>query len=74
MLNIMKEMKDASKSDLPMNLSTMLSNVGNRDHIKRHSDSSLSPRSPQGHYVGPEDEDEEIEDLDDDEHVSNLIE
>jgi hypothetical protein len=42
MLNIMKEMKEAGKPDLPINLSTMLSSVDH--HLKRHSDSSLSPR------------------------------
>lgn len=66
MLNLMKEMKDSNKSDLPINLSTMLSGVSSRDHNKRHSESSLSPRSPRGHYVGPEDEDEDIDDIDDD--------
>ncbi len=60
MLNIMKEMKD--KNDLPINLSTML-------HMKRHSDSSLSPRSPRGNYEGNDDDDEDIDDIEDEEQV-----
>lgn len=64
----MKEMKEnerSGKSDHPINLSTMLSSVDH--HLKRHSDSSLSPRSPQGHYGGHDDDDEDIDDMDDEE-------
>jgi hypothetical protein len=62
MLNIMKEMKD--KNDLPINLSTMT-----MLHMKRHSDSSLSPRSPRGNYEGNDDDDEDIDDIEDEEQV-----
>ena len=76
----MKEMKEAernSKSEHhghhhsgPINLSTMLSGVDR--HIKRHSDSSLSPRSPERHYVGPDDDDEDIDDMEDDDRDDNV--
>ena len=72
MLNLMKEMKEAELSGKadhhlhhhggPINLSNMLS----ERHLKRRSESSLSPRSPtQGHYGGHDDDDEDIEDMSD---------
>lgn len=75
MLNIMKEMKESERSGginmnvkggeseislRPMNLSTMLSNASRDLSIhKRHSDSSLSPRSPAG---GPHNNERDLDD------------
>ena len=65
MLNLMKEMKEAGKSDHPINLSTMLSSVDH--HLKRQSESSLSPRSPRAHFGhADEDDDDDIDEMDDD--------
>ena len=71
MLNLMKEMKEAGKSDHPMNLSTMLSNVDH--HLKRQSDSSLSPRSPRGHFGGGDDDDDDIDDMEEDDGVDSSV-
>ena len=54
-----------------MNLSAVLSNVDH--HLKRQSDSSLSPRSPRGHFGGGDDDDDDIDEMEEDDGVDSSV-